>query len=181
MNKKGELTTGGVVLIFVGIIVGIVLISAIAGYQNQVTALQSVTDETTDLSATGCLTSDGQVNESNSACNLTATHWYDSGDWRESESQCYLSSVTVGNSTTDLTSATDYNLYASSGLVQMLNTTETTNSSFGNDVLVDYSFCSEGYNKDGSSRSVAGLWTLFAALALVAFVLFGIREWINQR
>ena len=180
MNKKGQLEVGGVILIFVGIIVAVALLIAVAGTQNQVTELQSITDETTDINSAGCLIALGQVNESNTACNITVDEWYPSGDWRASESQCYLSSVVVGNSTTSLTSATDYNLYSSTGIIQILNTTKTQNSSFGNSVLIDYSFCAEGYNKEGSSRSIAGLWTLFGALALVAFVLIGIREWINR-
>jgi hypothetical protein len=182
MDKKGELNTGGVVLIFIGIIVAFALIGAIASVQNQVTTLQSTTGESTDLSATSCfIPALGHVNVSNSLCNLTADYWYPSGDWRASESQCYLSSATVGNGTVTYTANTDYRLFEEEGVVQLLNTTTTTNATSGNNAVLAYSFCDEGYNKDGGSRSMAGLWTLFAALAIVAFVLLGIKEWINRK
>jgi len=184
MNKKGQVAgLGTIILIAVGLIFALALFEPIINTQSELTDLQSVVDESEDLSATTCYTPNGSINESNSDCNITVDNWYPTGDWRASESQCYLSSVTVGNSTTDLTENTDYNLDTDAGVIQMLNTTTTANSSFGNTVLADYSYCGEGYNKDSSSRSVAGLISLFAALAILAFTLIGLRNsgWLNLR
>jgi len=181
MNKKGQVGVGAYVIMAVAIIFCIALIIASAEQTNKMTSLQSVTDETTNLTVS-CYDT-GQVNESNSACNITVDSWYSAGDWRLSDSQCYLSSVTVSNATgTALTLNTDYNLFSSTGIIQMLNTTDTNSTNLGEDVLIDYSYCDAGYNKDGSSRSIANLILLFAALALLAFILeySGITRWTGR-
>jgi len=179
MKNKGQIGVGAYVIMAVAIIFCIALLTASAEQTSLLTQKQPVTDKTTDLSATGCLTAGGQVNESNSACNITADNWYSAGDWRLSDSQCYLSAVTVSNDTTSLTVDTDYVLFESTGIIQMLNTTETENGTIGNDVLIDYSYCDSGYNKDSGSRTIANLILLFAALALLAFILeySGITNW----
>lgn len=184
MNKKAQaLGLGTLILLAVGVIFALAIFDQVIDTQNQLTDLQSIADESTDLSTSGCLNGTGEVNESDADCNITVTNWYPTGDWRASESQCYLSSVTVGNSTTDLTEDTDYVVHTEEGVIQMLDTAKTVNSSFGNTVLVDYSYCAEGYNKDSSSRSIAGLISLFAAMAILAFTLIGLRNsgWLNLR
>ncbi len=177
-NKKGEMGIGGIVLLFMGIIVALSLIGPIFDAQGQMTKLLTVTDESDTLS-TSCMLDIGgdirfSVNESNSACNITANAWYPAGDWRRLESQCYISSVTVGNSTENFVANTDYKVFASEGIIQMLNTSDTQNGS-ANTTLSDYSYCGEGYNKSSSSRTIATLIGLFAALALMAFAL----EWMG--
>jgi hypothetical protein len=186
MNKKGQegAPLGEIILIFVGVIMGIAMIGQVFDTQNLVTELQSVTDESDSLSS--CygynLSETGlwDVNESNSACNITLSNWYDSGNWRASESQCYLSSVVVTNSTgTVLTESTDYNLFEDSGIIQFLNTTSTNNNSLADNItLTDYSFCDEGYNKEASSRGVAKLWGIFGALIILSAAVYGIRRWL---
>lgn len=185
-NNKGQ-TTGELVLIFIGIIVGLALFVQIIDTQNQVTEKQAVTDESDDLGTScyvynlsGTATATWEVNESDSDCNITVDKWYDSDDWRASEGQCNIGSVVVTNSSgaLTLTEGTDYNLYAGTGIIQMLNT-ENTNSSLiqDNTTAIDYNYCAEGYNKDASSRSIAGLWGLFAALIIAGAAIYGIRRW----
>lgn len=183
MNNKGQFNLGGVILMFIVVIVCVALLGQIIDTQAQVTDLQSVTDESTDLGSCYVYNLSGtglyEVNESNSACNVTVNNWY--SDWRASESQCYPSSVAVTNSTgtLTLTEGTDYNLYASSGLIQYLNTSNTNNNSLADNVtLTDYDFCAEGYNKDSGARGIAGLWSLFAVFIILAGVIFyGIKYW----
>lgn len=170
-NKGGQLNVGAYVLIVMGIVVCIALLAPIFANQNIMTEKQSVTDEADNLVTAGCIvaTADGgQVNTSDSNCNITLT--YAPSGWKATNSECYLISVTVGNSTTDFTEGTDYNLYASTGIIQLLNTTDTQEG-FANATVTDYSFCGEGYNPSGASRSIATLIGLFAVLALVGFVL----------
>jgi len=184
-NKRGQMMGGrlGVILmLFILIVVGIVFVEAIADNESKLTSKNSVDDETFNLTSNSCYTAGGEVNESNSNCNLTVENWY--SDWRASESECYLSGVTVSNaSDSELTADTDYVLYEDEGVIQMLNTTDTNSTNLGEDVLVDYEYCPYGYNVDSSSRSIASLITIFFVLALFVAVAFNpiVREWIEGK
>lgn len=177
-NNKGQTSFGTIILLFIGIIVAIALLGSIINTQSLATSLQPSVNETSNLQTLGCLTSIGEVNESNSACNITISNWV-ADDWRSGESQCSISSVVIANATgVALTVDVDYSVTAGSGLIQMLNTSDTINSTNGNSILTSYNYCDIGYNKDSSARSIAGLWSLFAILALVGFVAIGLKsEW----
>ncbi len=181
MNKKGA-TTGEIVIMFIGIIVCVALFGTIIDGQNQATSKLVEPNETRDLTACyGAVGDSGvfQVNETIAACNFTVVGWYPTGDWRASHSACELGSVVVSDGVdSELTLNTDYNLYAGDGIIQFLNTTDTDDSN-GNDTFFTYNRCGEGYNVDSGARGVALMWTIFAALALFAFVIWaGIKnEW----
>ncbi len=184
-NKKGEIGLGGIVMIFIGIIVALALVGPIFNAQGQMTKLLPVTGQSTNL-ATSCMVNlvgdiDFSVNESVAACNITASAWYPVGDWRRLESQCYISSVTVRNATLDFTVDTDYEVFADQGIIRMLNTSGTQ-TGYANTTIIDYSYCGEGYNKDSSSRTIATLIGLFAVLALMAFSLewMGVTNFLNR-
>ncbi len=169
-NKRGQ-SLQTFIWLFIIIILGVVFVTAIADEQSKMTDKNSVDNETFNLTSNGCYTAGGEVNESSPDCNLTVSNWYD--DWRASEPQCYLSAVTVSDSTdTALTEDTDYVLHEDEGVIQMLNTSDTTSSSTGELVLTDYEYCPYGYNTDSSARSVASLITIFFALALLAYVIW---------
>jgi hypothetical protein len=170
MNKKGQLNLGIYFVMLVIVLVGIALFNTSAASVNVMTEKQSITDETTNLTVS-CYAS-GEVNESNPSCNITVDQWYDTGDWRASEPDCYISSVTVTNATgTELTLNTDYNLFSSTGTIQMLNTVDTNSTNLGENVLVDYSYCGEGYNTDSGSRAMANLILIFFAMAITFAIL----------
>lgn len=153
------------------ILVGMAFITTVADTKSTQTSLLTTSDEQSNLQTLSCYTSEGQVNESNSACNITVDNWYTSGDWRESEGQCYLSSVTLANDTgTELTLDTDYRLFDSSGIIQLLNTTTTENSSdtmSNNLVEVDYSYCGEGYLTSSGDRGLANLFPTLMIIVLI--------------
>ena len=187
MNKKGA-TVGEIVMMLIIVVVCIALFGTIINRQHEATSKLDVTNETRDLTAcygdpddTGVF----QVNESIAACNFTVNNWYPTGDWRASSSVCDIGSVTVSNGTnTAWTLSTDYNVYAGSGIIQMLNTTGVTGTenSAGNNTFLTYDRCGEGYNKDSGARGVAKMWTIFAALIIFAGIIFyGIKNewWIN--
>jgi len=169
-------TTKTLITFAILFILGAVFIGVMADQTILSTQKAIVADETTDIS-TSCLTDDGQVNTTNANCNITVT--YAPTGWEQEDTDCYLSGVIVGNSTTALTLDTDYKLYASTGIVQLLNTTETTNTTFGNNLLVDYSYCGEGYMADSWGRSIlntnVGLFAivLLIGAAAVIYILFG--------
>jgi len=173
MDNKGQLTVGAIVILMMGIFAGLAIFGEVVDQQSKLTDLQTVADETTNLTAVSCYTAGGEVNESSANCNITVDNWYPAGDWRASESQCYISSVTVSNATgTALTLSTDYTVDSDAGVITMLNTTDTNQTGLGENVLVDYSYCAEGYNKDSGSRGIARTISLFAAMALLAFAGF---------
>ena len=171
-------------LAIITILVSLALITSVANTKSRQTDLLSISDEQVNLQTLGCYTSAGQVNESNSACNITVDNWYDSGDWRRSEPQCYLSSVVVSNDTgTALTADTDYVLYSSLGTIQLLNTTTTANSSdtlANNIVEIDYSYCDEGFLTNSGDRGLANLWTVMMIIVLLG-VLSGVAYRMMKR
>ena len=174
-KMKGE---NPFLLLFIAIItilVALALITSVANTKASQTDLLDVSDEQENLQTIGCYTDDGQVNESNPACNITVDAWYSAGDWRLNEPQCYLSSVVVSNDTgTALTEDTDYILYSSIGTIQLLNTTTTANSSdtlADNLVEIDYSYCGEGYLTNSGDRSLANLWTVMMIIVLLGSII----------
>ena len=59
---------------FVTLILGVVLITVVAGQANNVTTKTVVLNESTDLATAGCVTADDwSVNESLTECNITVT------------------------------------------------------------------------------------------------------------
>ncbi len=155
-----------IVLAFVFLIIGSVLIGQVATNTNARTDKVVLAGESFDLAALGCIANRSEVNESNSACNVTVTNAPSS--WKVLD--CPLTSVTVRNSTTDFTLSTDYNLFASSGLVQMLNSTGTVG--FANTTLVDYTYCADDYLNSTFGRTTLNLVPGFFALALLGVALW---------
>lgn len=152
---------------FVVLVLAVAFITSIASQTNSVTQKTNVVNEGAyDLSTLGCLTADGQVNESAAACNITVTNA--PTGWKSED--CPLTSVVVGNDTTDLTVSTDYNLFASTGVIQLLNTTSTENGTIGNDVYVDYTYCGNEYLNSAWGRSVLSSNVGLFALAILVFI-----------
>lgn len=159
------------VLAFVFLIVGVALLGSVATSTNERTSKTDVTGESFDLVALGCVVATldgGQVNESSTNCNITVT--YPPTSWKVQD--CPLASVTVRNSTTDFTATTDYNLFEVSGVVQMLNTTDTQEG-FANTTLGDYTYCTDDYLNSTWGRAVLNTVPGFFALALL-----GVSLWL---
>lgn len=179
MAKEDNKTTKTLITFAVLFILGAVLIAVIADQTLINTEKDSVADETYNLSSRGCYVSE-TVNTSDSDCNITVT--YAPTGWEQEDTDCYLSGVVLTNSTgTVLTADTDYKVFSSTGIIQMLNTTSTTATALGGGgiTLVDYSYCGDGYLADSWGRSVlnvnVGLFAvvlLIGAAALV-YYLFG--------
>jgi len=159
------------------LILGAVLIAVIADQTNLNTQKTTSTDESYNLN-TSCYAG-GEVNESDTDCNITVT--YAPTGWEQQDSDCYLSGVVVTNATgTALTLDTDYVVYPSTGVIQMLNTTDTNSTSLVTNVtLIDYAYCGDGYMADSWGRSVLNTNVgLFATVLLIAgaaliYLLFG--------
>ena len=162
MNKKGNLNVGVFIVLFVGIIVGLALMTPIINTTNKLTSKQTTTNKSVDVT-TAYIDSD-DVNES---INFTI---YSQSDWKKSD--CPLTSVAIRNGAgTTLTKNTDYKLYASEGVFSLVNTSKTIPSATSNLTYVDYTYCADGYNTSASSRTIVKLILIFMALSIVAFVL----------
>jgi hypothetical protein len=155
MNKKG-LELGSMLMIFLGIILGLVFIVAIADNQAPLTNTRSVTNGTVTFPENGStLTLEGQA----LVGAITAVNATDG------------EAVPASNfSTEDFVQASgEYRLVL------------TSLDSDWNDESVNLSYTYEpvGYNSDGSNRTILGLVLIFFALAVFAIALPGVREWIT--
>jgi len=158
------------VMAFVFLIIGVALIGSIAAQVNAKTDKTVVVEESHDL--TGCVVPIGGdllfgVDESAAACKITVTNA--PTNWKVAD--CPLTSVTVGNASLDFTDGTEYNLLASSGVVQMLNVT-ATQFGYVNTTLVSYTYCGDDYINSSWGRSVLLTVPGFFALALLGVALW---------
>lgn len=149
------------ILAFVTLLLGVVLIGTVATNALAVTDKTTVTDESWNL-ATACIVGN-QVNESDADCNITVTNA--PTGWKSND--CPLASVVVTNSTPyTFTLDTDYYLFTSTGIVQMLNTT-STRAGHANTTLVDYKYCGDNYLNSSFGRTGVNLVPGFFGLALL--------------
>ena len=160
--------TQKLLLAFVTLILGAVLVGVLATNALAVTEKTKVYDESSNL-ATSCMVyvdTIWQINETDSDCNISVTN-APSG-WKAID--CPLTSVIVENTSagtwTALAAGTDYNLFASTGIVQMLNTSDTWNGIF-NTTYVNYVYCQDNYLNLGWGRTATNLVAGFFAIALL--------------
>lgn len=152
MDSKGEVNTAGLILLFVGIIVGLVLIQAVGPFIGQTTGTQSLVNHTFTAPAVGS-----------------------KGDLIGQE---LLSTPIVYNSSnvTDVVSATNYTIAETissvDGLKRISYTSLTGSKYASKNVNITYDYGMEGYADDAGARSVIGLILIVAALGLVAFILY---------
>lgn len=174
-GKKGEQSNYFVVLLgaLVLILMGIAIIDSVANTKQSQTNLLTVSNESFSLTNCYMLNSSDKgwnINTSNANCNKTVSNWYTGTDWRLSDSQCYISSVTIKNgSSYTLVANTDYKLWASTGMIQFLNTGANMNNS-GNLSFATYSYCDSGYLQSSGDRGLANLWTTVMIIALLVGV-----------
>ena len=171
LNKKGQLTVGGIVMLFVIAIVALALIVPIFNTQSIMTQKQSTSNQS--ISTVTAYLDDDDVNESIEFTIYTQSAW--------KELDCPLTSVAIRNGAgTALTSAVDYTLDADAGTYTLINTTKTAPSTALNLTYVDDSHCADGYNKDSGARGIGRLPGLFAALALLGAMFIGIKEFLGN-
>ncbi len=165
-SKKGDVAVGSVIILFIGIIIGIVLIVAIFNEQTQMTDKNPVVNESISIATANNL---GGFDVNTSLSNFSVANAQTEGTW-QNISRCTVDGFTLGNASTLFTDTTDYVFYPNLGIVTLLNTTATSTSGT-NDTLASYSYCQDGYNQDGAARSIAGLIGLFTAIVLLFWIL----------
>jgi hypothetical protein len=170
MNNKGQL--GLFVMLFIGVIVGLALLNEIFNQQSSLTTKYVTTNDTITINA---------INSSDRTINTTQqynlTNRYDVTKWQFIDS-CLMSNLVMKNiSGNSLTVDTDYVVDLRYGNFTMKNTTATVaiNKFGGNNTYITYEYCQDGYNPQGSSRTMASLIGLFVAIALAVFVVVYIK------
>jgi len=176
-NKNGEVTIGGIVMMLMVIIACLALTSAIFSEQSVMTDKRAIVDESIDISSARMVADTTENGINTTASNFTIANFPEG--WKITD--CPISLVTYGNTTTEWAVGTDYAIEGSSGIVTIFNSTAVRTSE-SNSTLIDYSYCQDGYNKDSGSRSLAGIIGLFAVLGLVVTLAgFGLKEWLSNR
>lgn len=173
---KGQIGMGGIIMMFIGIIVIVAaFIPTIFDTQNTMTDKQSIVNEVQSL--TNAYNTSNVINETGTNSNITITN-APSG-WKVS--LCPIENVVITNASgTTLTVSDDYTVDASTGTIKFKNTAATNLSTFAsggtnNDSYISYDYCADGYNTEGSSRTMASLIGLFSVLALLAFVILYVK------
>jgi len=156
MNKKG-LELGGMLMIFLGIVLGLVFIVAIADNQAPLTNTASIVNTTVTFPANG------------STLTLLG--------------QALVGSVTAVNATDgEAVPASNFstaNLVQSNGEYRLVltNLDSTWNAE---SVNLSYTYEPVGYNTNSSNRTIWGIVLIFFALAVFSMALPGVREWLTS-
>lgn len=144
------------IIAFVALMLGAVLIGTIATSATDVTEKTIVTDEAVDIT-------NAWINATtiNNSYEFTITN--NPTTWKVSD--CPISSVTFGNSSTDYTVTTDYTLTTTSGILVVEDTAKVREG--GNDTVIDYTYCGDDYMNVSWGRTVTELVAGFFAIALL--------------
>ena len=166
MNKKAQF--GGLMLLFLGVIVALALLPAIANNAQVLSEKTQVINETLDISAAWSVDSGDTLNASKVLTLGTVPTGWDVDN-------CPLDvSEVLGPANTTLTVTTDYVVAGLNGTIRFLNTV-AANSTNGNTTHLSYTYCPDGYVTSAGGRSISKLILLFAALGLVAFAIFHLK------
>lgn len=148
------------ILAFVALLVGVILIGSLATEATDKTEKTILEGET--LSTVGSCADDTGLNP---GVNLTITNYPSS--WKSTD--CPIEDFSITNSSGDaLTETTDYTFTASTGVVNLENTSTTVDiCSFDNVSLVNYTYCGDNYMNLSWGRSVINNVAGFFAIALL--------------
>ena len=161
MNRKGELTFGGVIILFVGIIFALALLTPIADTVGGMRDKQTGVNES--ISVVSSYLSESTVDDNNHTI-------FEQSVWKQTG--CPLESVVIRNGAgTAMVLDSDYTLYAGQGVYSLLNGTNAQPSNSVNQTFADFTYCLDGYNKDSGSRAMLNLILIFSTLIILAFAL----------
>jgi len=169
-----KITIGMFIILFIGVIVVLAMFPQISGDVHDMTTKQYVENESVDISDPVS----GRVNMViNESTEYTITNYPE--DWRTVNTACHITTFEFRNQTNvTMVNGTDYVFWADNGTFVLLDTPDM-NTSEDNATYYDYTFCPEGYMTNSSSRTVANLILIFAALGLVSFAIYyGVRGYI---
>jgi len=153
---------GKIILAFFMVILGVVLIGAIANGSDLVTSKTGIVNETVSIaSARNNSGADFDINSSAEIIIANAP-----SGWKVTD--CPISSFSMkAENGTILVSATDYTLTASTGTLTFMNTSEVNQEGLTNVTTADYTFCPDAYLNIAWGRSILNLIAGFVALAVL--------------
>ncbi len=147
-----------IIIGFFMIIVGLVLIASVANSSALITSKLNIINETLDISDARNETGGINITVSNFTVTNVPTGW--------KVTDCPISGFLWGNITEDKVSATDYNFYSTSGILQVLASDPMT-VDYVNDTFIDYTYCADDYLNLPWGRSIMNLVAGFFALAIL--------------
>jgi hypothetical protein len=163
---------------FIGLLLALALIGTIADTSSTVTSKTNAPSESYNLQTLGCYEG-GEVNGTDDVnCNLTVTNA--PTGWKSED--CPLTNVVVTNNTgTALTLDTDYLVFDTTGIIQMLNTTSTVNTSLGNVAKVTYTYCGSNYLNSSWGRTMLGTNVGIFAMAILIMAIAGTLYYLKNK
>jgi len=169
-NKKGEANYLTIIIMALLIILlGMAFITSVANTKSLQTDKQSTVNETHSLTTCYQGSADKSVNVSKSSCNFTVTNA--PTDWKLTSGECALGSVVITNGTASvvLVEGTDYDEFTQTGIIRMLNTSDTT-ALPANTTLTSYTYCADGYLQNSGDRGLANLWVTMMVLVILVSI-----------
>jgi hypothetical protein len=156
-----KISVGGIISIFLTVVVGAVLLTAIADRGSVVTSDIDITNETLDISAGF---NDTDFNTS-MLFNLSNNNWV-------------TATVQVMNGTDDMVEGTDFSVNYVTEAINFSNTSGVWNMSedYNNNSRVDYSYFHDDYISSSTSRTLMGLIPLFFVIGILLFVIARLKE-----
>lgn len=146
-NKKGEVGIGALIMVFIGVIVGLVILASTFPTIGQTTQTVLQNNQTITFPNSGqSVVLNGQA----------------------------ASAVTVINRSGSVVPASNYNITnydTTTGTFRVLLTANAGSTFYGNSTNVSYTYEPVGYVTDSGSRSIIGLIPLLSAIAIALFVL----------
>lgn len=153
-------TIGLLIAAFIGIVFATALLPTIADQTGVMTTKSNVGNESVDISAAW----DPDGLGYNNSVAFTVSEFPEG--WKINS--CPISSFVLKNDSVTFTVTTDYVVTASAGTFTLVPTAAVNGS--GNDTLIDYVHCRDGYVTDSATKSIVALIVLFAGLAMLIFV-----------
>jgi len=153
---------GAMLGLFIGIVFVMAIIPAIADQTGAMLTKSIITNESLDISSAWDEGGAGL----NSSITFTVTD--EPSGWKITG--CPLTDVAWGNATQVFTLTTDYSVSDSTGVMTIVPTAIMNGS--GNDTVVSYTGCRDGYLTDSGSKGVTSLILIFSGLAIVGFAVF---------
>jgi len=162
---------GGLIILFIGVIAVFAMLPEVSNTTTIMTEKQNITLEPFDMSP-AIISEVGSIHE---GYNFTITNYPTT--WRITD--CPVTDFVLWNQTQSALAADNYTLNASTGKFSLKDSFVLNKSIAGNTSYISYFYCDEGYVASSSGRTVTKLILVFAAIGILAFVIFyAVKEYL---
>lgn len=161
---------GILISLFIGVVFVGAMLTPISTNTQEMTSKSSITNYEVNLNTSASWNaSQGQTVNSSYVYTVETDHIPDS--WKVAN--CPIENFVLGNTTGgNYTADTDYVFTGSTGSWVLLNTTGWNGTA--NITFASYDFCGDGYITSSGGRTTATMILIFGAIALIAFMLWGV-------